>query len=85
MVKIKILEINFHRNGVAGNGFHAVLFKHGRGKSAQKMLGIVFLERGNIAVIDVGLLATEEGVGDGNRWCGDVFEDALRAALEERT
>ena len=73
-----MLKTAYHRNGVCGNGFHVVLFKHDR----TLKVGIVFPEQGNVAVLDVGLL--EEGVIESgeNSWRGDVFEGALRNECE---
>ena len=42
-VDIKILEVAFHRNGVAGEGFHVVRFK----SDDQTMAGIVFEASGH--------------------------------------
>ena len=77
-MKINILKVDYHRNGVAGNGFYVVLFKY---EKTQKV-GIVFEEKGNVAVLDVGLL--NEGVIESgeNSWRGDDFEPALRIACD---
>lgn len=75
-MKIKILKVTYHRNGVFGNGFNVVLFQH----EHTKKVAIVFEERGNVAVLDVGLLA-QDLIEYPNRWRGDEFEDALRAAI----
>ena len=75
---IKIHAIEYHRNGVAGNGFHAILFtcpEHGN------FLATVFPEKGQCAVINTDLLITN-GVKLGiNSWRGDWFETELRKAI----
>lgn len=76
-MKIKILSIEYHRNGVMGNPFYVVLFKH----EGTTKVATVFEEQGSVAVLDVGLLA--EGVIEyPNRWRGDDFERELREAIE---
>ncbi len=76
---ISIQEIAFHRNGVSGNGFHAVRFTE-KGQPGE-FLAMVFEGRGNVAVVNSSVL-TEYGVGHGNKWRGDYYEDALRLAIE---
>lgn len=78
-MKIDVLKVAYHRNGVGGNGFHAVLFKYDKSLK----VGVVFEEQASVAVLDVGLLhkgVIESGV---NSWRGDVFEMALRVACDE--
>jgi len=81
---LRIEEVAYHRNGVAGIGFHAVAFtcpEHG------PMLATVFPGRGRVAVYHRGLLA--KGLMGGsaadddtrNAWRGDRYEDELRAAV----
>ncbi len=84
-MKIKVLESSFHRNGICGNGFHAVLFKHRvDGRKAEKFLAILFDEPGSCAVISLDRIE-RDGVGfaRGNSWRGDHFEDELRRQIKE--
>ena len=76
--RIEVQEIAFHRNGVGGNGFHAIRFTE-KGQPGE-FLAIVFEEPGDVAVINAWSLA-EFGVGHGNKWRGDIFEDTLREAI----
>ena len=82
-LKITIIEASYHRNGISGAGFHAILFdeaEHGR------MIASLFDERGYCAVYSVGELAKGNiTFGRGNSWRGDGFEDVLRPALEKWT
>jgi hypothetical protein len=80
---ISIQEIEFHRNGVSGSGFHAVRFSVTRGPVDERgnFLATVFVGRGDIAVINLDRIA-EHGVGRDNKWRGDHYEDALRLAIE---
>jgi hypothetical protein len=79
---ISIQEIEFHRNGVSGSGFHAVRFSVTRGPVDERgnFLATVFESRGDIAVINLDRIA-EHGVGRDNKWRGDHYEDDLRAAI----
>ena len=77
-MKIKVLSIAYHRNGVMGNQFYVVLFKHDK----TKKVAIVFDKPGSVAVLDIGLLAQDIIEFGMNSWRGDEFEPALRAAIE---
>ena len=76
----KIKQIDFHRNGIGGAPFYAVLFEQKEEKGL--MLGIVFDESDYCAVVAVDPLSTDVGVTFGqNSWRGDTFEEELRAAI----
>ncbi|KKN15328.1 hypothetical protein LCGC14_0987270 [marine sediment metagenome] len=82
----KIEEIEYHRNGVSGEGFHVVTFQQHPERT--KMVGIVFLGRDRVAVFDRELLGRgviQIGLPDdgGNSWHGDQFEPELRAAIHK--
>lgn len=76
-MKLKIDRVRFHRNGCFGLGFSLVEFRHRpRGERRdRRFLATVFEETGACAVVtpDNPL----------NRWRGDHFEDALRAAIAQ--
>ena len=76
----RVLQVEYHRNGVGGEGFHAVLFDDCEG---HRLLALVFPAPGHVAVIEpqraaAGIL----GLGD-NTWRGDYFEPELRRAIDE--
>ncbi len=91
-----VQEVAFHRNGVGGNGFYAVLFTSdieavtdtrwgnplSPGKPGARFLATVFDEPGSCAVICLDLI---ESVGvkfaGGNSWRGDQYEPELREAI----
>lgn len=75
----KILNVAHHRNGVSGNPFYVISFRDGR----QKMIGIVFEGRGNVAVFDSDLLAQDVIAFSENSWRGDDYETFLRAAAKQ--
>lgn len=77
-MKLKILQVAHHRNGIGGEGFYAVKFLHGR----RLMAAAVFEDAGRVAVFQVDLLSGDEGVGFGdNSWSADAFEPTLREAV----
>jgi hypothetical protein len=82
-MKLKILAIAHHRNGVAGAPFDVVLFKeYGRGGS--RKVGIVFEADGHCAVLDVAKLAAGDIKFGFNSWRGDQYEPHLRQALVDQ-
>ena len=56
---MKIREVAYHRNGVAGTGFHVVFFTEGAkgGSTRRRKIAVVFPRRREIAVFDVERLA----------------------------
>jgi len=81
--KIKVTDIAYHRNGVMGNGFFAVAFLNKDGNKNMRMVATVFEERGNIAVLNVDLLASGNIKFAENSWRGDNFEPELRAEIKK--
>jgi hypothetical protein len=83
---LRIYEVAHHRNGVGGAPFYAVRFAD-PAECPGVMLGIVFQQAGQVAVLSVNKLAglgQEATVAFGeNSWRGDVYEPALRAAIKE--
>ena len=79
-----IKAITYHRNGVAGNGFHVVLFdgSHPDHEAGKNMVATVFPDAGNVAVLDADLAAAGNIVFAQNSWRGDIFEADLRAAIK---
>jgi hypothetical protein len=80
-MKIKIEKIAYHRNGVAGEGFHVATFICPENKTP--MVGIVFEGGGQCAVFNRQLLG--EGVIERrkNSWRGDCYESDLREAIKQ--
>lgn len=66
-------RIRFHRNGVAGEGFHTVEFKMREGRGMRSFVGIVFDEKYRTAVIDP--------TTPSETWRGDNFDPMLREAI----
>jgi len=74
-MKLKIDRVRYHRNGCMGAGFDLVEFRYRlQGERRERRLvAAVFEEAGNCAVIEPANLL--------NKWRGDDFEPALRAAI----
>ena len=78
----KIIQASWHRNGVGGVGFYAILFddKEGNGK----MIASLFDEGGYCAVYSVEELSKGNILfASGNSWRGDVYESELRPLLDK--
>jgi hypothetical protein len=78
----KVTQIEYHRNGVCGDPFYAVLFTD---SEKRNMLGVVFDAPMSVAVFEVGLLNDPKiGVTFGhNSWRGDHYEPELRSAIRK--
>jgi hypothetical protein len=79
-MRIHIESIASHRNGISGAPFVVILFEDAE---EGKMLGIVFREKYHVAVLQREKLAAGIIAFGQNSWRGDVFEPALRRAVEE--
>lgn len=79
-MRINVLSIAHHRNGVAGAPFHAIIFKD-RGPQASVKIGIVFDENTCVAVLDIAKLSAGDVKFGSNSWRGDDYEPYLRAAI----
>jgi hypothetical protein len=83
----KIIEIDRHRNGICGEGFHVVKFTPGAaiqnevGKKTV-FIAIVFPAKRHVAVLDLKL-ANKTIDKWQNAWRGDDFEDELREAIAD--
>jgi len=80
-MNISILNISFHRNGIGGAPFHAILFEDDAPDSNVK-LGIVFDEPWHTAVLDVAKLVRGDIAFGSNSWRGDTYEPHLRKAIQ---
>jgi hypothetical protein len=81
-VKISVDSVAHHRNGIMGNSFHVVLFCSSR-LANDLLVGVVFEEKGNVAVLDVDQLSDGDLDFGSNSFRGDDFEADLRAAVKE--
>jgi len=78
---IEVISIDRHRNGIGGNGFYAVIFKT-PDIPDDTMLGIVFKNYGNCAVIGLGMAYEHNTVAFGtNSYRYEFFADVLYHAV----
>lgn len=75
-----VQKVSFHRNGVGGAGFYAVLFVSMEG---EQMVASLFDEPDYCAVYQVNKLADGDVEFGSNSWRGDNFECELRPMVEE--
>jgi hypothetical protein len=84
--RINTRAIAFHRNGVGGAPFHAVLFdedKRAHADDQNRKVAIVFDEPDYCAVLHVGMLAAGDIAFGSNSWRGDEYEPLLRKAIRK--
>lgn len=79
-MKLEITSAAWHRNGISGVGFYAILFRHNENK--RDMVASLFDEPGYCAVYDVALLVSGSVIFGENSWRGDSYEAALRPLLK---
>jgi hypothetical protein len=81
-MELELISIAYHRNGVAGVGFHVVTFVDNTHDGTRtNMVGIVFDGSGRCAVFDRDLLGQGEIAFGENSWRGDVYERELRGFI----
>lgn len=77
---LKIVSASFHRNGVFGSGFYAILFDDAE---QGRMIASLFDAPGHCAVFLVSELAKDNVLfAQGNSWRGDDYERELRPLLD---
>ncbi len=81
-MKLKILAIAHHRNGVGGAPFYVILFKE-QGQGGSRKVGIVFDEPNYCAVLDIAILHAGDIAFGLNSFRGDNYEPYLRLAIKE--
>jgi hypothetical protein len=81
-MKLKIIAIAHHRNGVGGAPFDVVLFKD-RGPQGSRKVAILFEGDSFCAVLDVAKLAEGDVAFGSNSWRGDEYESELRTAVSD--
>ena len=81
--KIKVIKIAHHRNGVTGEPFHVVLFRHKFDINDPVKVAVVFQTTHHIAILDTALLDKQVIEFGENSWRGDQYEAALHKAITE--
>jgi hypothetical protein len=80
-MRIRILNIAYHRNGVCGVPFHAIVFRD-TGQEGSVKIGVVFEQEAHCAVLDLAKLAGGDIAFGSNSWRGDVYDPPLRKATK---
>jgi hypothetical protein len=76
-MKIKIIDIAYHRNGIAGAPFHAALFDDGESVK----FAVVFDSEYHCAVFDLAKLKAWNIRFGENSFRGDKYDALLRTAI----
>jgi hypothetical protein len=79
-MKLKIIAIAHHRNGISGAPFDVVLFEDA-GPEGGRKVAILFKGDSFCAVLDLAKLAAGDIEFGSNSWRGDKFEQSLRKAI----
>jgi hypothetical protein len=80
-MKLTVIDIAHHRNGICGAPFDVVLFKD-TGPEASRKLAILFEREDHCAVLDIAKLAAGDIAFGSNSWRGDNYEPTLRRAIK---
>jgi hypothetical protein len=83
-MKLTIIDIAYHRNGVGGAPFHVAIFdedKSAHPDDQGRKVGIVFEQEWHTAVLDIAKLARGDIAFGSNSWRGDNYESRLRTAI----
>ena len=79
----RIIDASFHRNGISGQGFYAVLF-YDSSRNNEIMIATLFDEPGYCAIYQVDELSKLNiKFANGNSWRGDHYESDLRQLLAD--
>jgi hypothetical protein len=81
-MKLTIIDIAHHRNGISGAPFDVTLFEDHDVEGSRKV-GILFEEPCHCAILDVTKLAQGDISFGSNSWRGDHYEPQLRKTIGE--
>lgn len=81
-MKLNIIDIASHRNGICGSPFHVVLFEDG-GSDGSRKVAVIFDEPYHCTILNVAKLATGDIAFGSNSFRGDNNEPHLRKALAD--
>src|ERR1700693_4885881 len=83
-MKLTIIDIAHHRNGISGAPFDVALFEDHDAAEGSRKVAILFEQPCHCAVLDVAKLAQGDIAFGSNSWRGDHYEPHLRKAIVER-
>jgi len=76
---LQIVDSDFHRNGIAGIGFHVALVDDPN--DGDTKLVVMFPGEGHTAVLSLNKLMEEDISFGSNSFRGDMYDEALRPEL----
>lgn len=79
-MNLTVKQVAWHRNGICGEGFYAVLFTDAE---EGPMVAALFDEPGYCAVFHIPRLANGNVAFGDNSWRGDRYASELRPLVEE--
>jgi hypothetical protein len=79
-MKLSIIDIAHHRNGISAAPFHVVVFNDGESVK----IGVVFEQASHLAVFDLAKLAKADIAFGSNSYRGDQYEPRLRKSISDR-
>ncbi len=85
-MKLSVKNVSWHRNGICGEGFFAVLFADPEQQGDEKkgnMVASLFDKPGYCSVYNLPLLEKGDIAFGSNSWRGDVYEAELRPLVEK--
>jgi len=82
-MKLTIIDIACHRNGVCGAPFDVVLFED-HGPQGSRKLVVLFADAGYCVVLDMAKLTASDIAFGSNSWRGDCYESPLRSLVGAR-
>ena len=83
-MKLTIIDIAHHRNGISGAPFDVALFEDHDPAEGSRKVAILFEQPCHCAVLDVAKLAQGDIALGSNSWRGDHYEPQLRQAIAGR-
>jgi hypothetical protein len=83
-MKLTIIDIAHHRNGISGAPFDVALFEDHDPTEGSRKVAVLFEAPHHCAVLDVDKLAQGDIAFGSNSWRGDHYEPQLRKAIEGR-
>lgn len=83
-MKFKNVTVEYHRNGISGEGFHTGFFDwFDDDNKWRKMFYVLYEGTGQCSIFDYELLKKGDVRFMHNSWRGDNFEKNLREAVEK--
>jgi len=79
---IKIINVDYHRNGISGQPFVSILFTDKVVGEDMMMIATIFTESRDCAVYSVPLLAEGDNKFGSNSWRGDEYYNMLKETVD---